>query len=182
MKRDDPLLRLTTLIGFAVLVSLGFLAFVRWGIRPPEYGGLKPGRVAPPIQAQGWLNGQAPTLESLVGKVVVVDAWASWCRPCRQKAPELVELYEKYRDRGVLFIGLTDEDAGSLSEIEAFLKDTGITWSNGYGAVETLKGFELAAVPSLWVIGRDGQGVWNIDSSKDPEHAIDRALAKAELH
>lgn len=43
-----------------------------------DSGGLAVGRPAPPLKAAGWINGKAPTESELAGKVVVVDAWASW--------------------------------------------------------------------------------------------------------
>src|SRR5712671_3409089 len=71
-------------------------------------GGLGPGNPAPPIRTEGWLNGADPTA-GLKGNVYVIDAWAHWCGPCLSAAPELVSTYQKFRDRGVLFIGLTSD-------------------------------------------------------------------------
>lgn len=169
---------LTLIVLVAVAVSLALVAFMRIGVRADPIGGLAPGNPAPPLQASGWVNGTPPTAESLAGKVVVVDAWATWCYPCRMAAPHLVEVSKKFSGRDVVFLGLTSEDEESLPEIHQFIDETGIPWVNGYGpdAVETLGKLEAYAIPAVWVIGRDGVIVWNRDSRESLEDAIEVAL------
>lgn len=87
-------------------------------------------------------------------------------------------MYEKYRDNdSVVFLGLTLEDATTLEESRRFVEETEMSWPNGYGAGETLNGFDLQALPSIWVVGRDGKVVWNHDSPGDLEEGIEQALA-----
>ena len=62
-----------------------------------ERSGLAVGEKAPVITAKGWVNGDAPAMEDLKGKVIVVDAWATWCYPCKLEAPKLVKTYKKYQ-------------------------------------------------------------------------------------
>ena len=77
----------------------------------------------------------------------------------------------------MIFIGLTNEGAADLPDIEQFLTDTGVTWLNGYGAVETLEKFGRAYYPQMWVIGRDGRIAWNRNSGVSLEKGIEEALA-----
>ena len=132
----------------------------------------------PPLKAQGWLNGSQPTPDELKGKVLLVDAWASWCLPCRQQAPDMVYLHEKYQPLGVEFIGLTPQTAADMDAMRAFLKDTGIGWRSGYGAEETLKALGAEdALPMVWVVDRHGEIVWNFASPDNMEDGIRKALA-----
>ena len=131
----------------------------------------------PPIKAQGWLNGDPPTSAELANKVLVIDAWASWCGPCRQQAPEMVLLHERYQPQGVEFIGLTMETDGDMDAMQAFLKHTGITWKNAYGAEETLRELGADYIPMVWVVDRHNQIVWNQGSAISLEEGIRQALA-----
>ena len=56
------------------------------------------------------LDGQTLQLSSYRGKVVVLDFWATWCDPCREETPYLVELQKKYGDRGLQIIGISMDD------------------------------------------------------------------------
>lgn len=140
-------------------------------------GGRAVGTPLPPIKAIGWLNGAEPTADELKGKILVIDAWASWCGPCRRSAPEMVALYEKYHSQGVEFIGLSMETDESLPAMEQFLKQTGITWKNGYGAEQTLNDLGAEYIPMVWVVDRQNNIVWNHSSPLSLEEGIRQALA-----
>ena len=77
----------------------------------------------------------------------------------------------------MIFIGLTNEGAAKLPDIEGFLTGTGVTWLNGYGAAETLRQFGHAYNPQMWIIGRDGRIAWNENSAVSLEEGIEQALA-----
>ncbi|QDU44024.1 Thiol-disulfide oxidoreductase ResA [Symmachiella dynata] len=173
-----------------VLMVGGVLVMLLWMIRAanlfpssdsPQPGfGLAPGAPAPAIKAVGWINGEAPTAESLEGKVVVVDAWAYWCGYCMQDAPELIALYKTYEGQeDVVFIGLTAEGEANLSDSREFVKQAGYPWPNGYGAYETMLQYGNSYLPAAWVIGRDGKVTWNLgmEHIESMKEAIDRALA-----
>jgi len=162
------------------IVAIVAYFFATHMLRPAARGGLRPGETPPPLAAAGWLNGAAPSDADLAGKVVVVDAWFAACPPCRHKAHELVTLYERFRDR-VTFIGLTPDGPDDLPSVRRFLKDTGITWPNGYGAAETLDKLmtDGGIFPSAWVIGADGKVAWNEDSPAELAEAIEGALSSA---
>jgi len=132
------------------------------------------GRPAPDLKVEGWLNGPGPTPDDLAGKIVVIDAWAYWCGYCKVDAPHLIQLYEKYKDRGVVFVGLTNEDSSSLDLSRAYLEETGITWPQGYGAGETLEELESRGYPDLFVIDRDGRLAWDMTSRESIEEVLDR--------
>jgi thiol-disulfide isomerase/thioredoxin len=173
---QTPVRSFLKLLASAVVASALFIVLFVWLNPLAPLGGLEPGKPAPVIEAAGWFNGQPPSSGGLRGKVVVVDAWATWCLPCRMQAPELVEAYQKFRQRPVVFIGLTDEGRESLPKIREYLVSTGITWPNGYGAGDTLVNFETMALPATWVIGPDGIILWNHDSPGTLEQAIENAL------
>lgn len=170
------ILQFTRVVGTAVLVAAAILLVI-WRQARPQWGGLKPGESIPALHASGWINGPPLNNDELKGRIVVIDAWATWCGPCRAKAPHLAEIHRRYKDQGVVFIGLTDEGAESLPAIEQFIKESGISWPNGFGAGQTLAAFQHEGIPAVWVVGRDGHVVWNSDSPGEIEDGIERALA-----
>lgn len=136
------------------------------------------GRPAPPITAAGWFNGKAPTEADLKGKVVVIDAWASWCGPCRSAAPRMVWIYNQFKGQDVVFVGLSSEDASTLDEMKAFVADANIPWVNGYGAVKTQSALQITAIPTTIVIGKDGLIKHYANADVGLEQAIKKALAE----
>lgn len=69
----------------------------------------QPGAVAPDFTLND-LEGNPVTLSSLRGQYVLVDFWASWCKPCRAGMPAMKELYKKYHDKGFEIIGVSDDE------------------------------------------------------------------------
>ena len=175
---NRPLLDMTLVVLTVVVVAWAMSWFLGGNVDPEQRGGLETGRDMPNIVADGWLNGTAPTADQLEGKVVVVSAWFVDCPNCWAEAPALVKTHDAFRDRDVVFIGLTFDGADQLPDIEEFLSENGITWPNGYGALATLTDLNAEYFPAVWVIGRNGKVVWNYDSSGDLADGIELALSQ----
>lgn len=132
------------------------------------------------------MDGKALTLpKDLAGKVVVIDFWASWCPPCRASAPALKKAYEKYKPKGVEFVGVSLDRPGEKELAEKFIKDKGLDWiqthSGKFWNDPTVRKYGIDAIPALWVIGKDGKvvsdGVDHEDLEADLDKAVEEALA-----
>ncbi|MEK6221796.1 MAG: TlpA family protein disulfide reductase, partial [Chloroflexota bacterium] len=95
------------------------------------------------------------TLTDLKGQGVVVNFWASWCIPCRDEMPALEKAYQRYRDVGVVFIGvnLWDEE----DKARAFLAEHGVSYPNGMDIADKIAdAYNLQGIPTTWFISPDG--------------------------
>ena len=122
-------------------------------------------------------------LARLKGKVVVIDFWASWCVPCRQSFPWLNEMQAKYRDRGLVIIGVNVDR--ERVEAERFLQQTPADFKIVYDPEGNLAArYQVPRMPSSYVIGPDGQqaGVhigFRSGMREEREAELERLLANA---
>ena len=165
------------------IIAAGFALLFRSAMTPVVSAQI--GKPFPTIEALGWINGPGPTSDDLKGKVVVLDAWAYWCGPCRMVTPAIVELHDKYKDQGVIFLGLTSEglDSRSINLSKDYVKSLKIPWPNGYGATKILAELEVETIPQLWVVDRQGRILFHEvgftdNSIREMDVAIQKALAE----
>jgi thiol-disulfide isomerase/thioredoxin len=101
------------------------------------------------------LAGHRVDLASLKGKVVLVDFWASWCAPCKQEMPVLERLYQKYKDRGLVVVGVSVDQEGT--NVGAFLKQLKVSFpivhDKGHDVANR---FKPPRMPSSYIVDRNG--------------------------
>ena len=115
------------------------------------------GSVAPDFTAKN-PEGKSISLKQSLGKVTIVDFWASWCKPCRVENPNVVALYAKYHSKGLNILSVSlDKEASAWKD--AIAKDN-LTWNH----VSNLKEFEdpialqygINAIPTIFVLDAKG--------------------------
>jgi len=101
-------------------------------------------------------DGSAVSLDDFRGQVVMINFWASWCGPCRQEMPLLEDLYAKYEPLGFTLLGVNvDEDPSAAVE---YLKEVQVSFPVLFDtANEVSKAYDVIAMPSTVLIGRDGK-------------------------
>lgn len=96
------------------------------------------------------------TLPDFAGKVVLVDFWASWCGPCRHSFPALQEIHQKYKDQGVVVLGISlDEDK---ADMDGFLKKS----KTDFAIVRDAKGklaekLDVNSIPASYLLDKSGK-------------------------
>ncbi len=95
-------------------------------------------------------------LESNKGKVVILDLWATWCPPCRKEIPGFINLYKKYKDKGLEIIGVAFDENGQ-EVVPPFMKAMGINYPVYLDGGDIAQKYNLQAYPTTIVYGKDGK-------------------------
>jgi len=140
------------------------------------------GNVPPPLDVAEWVNSRPIKLAELKGKVVVLDFWSVYCGPCRKLIPHLVEVYQRHRDAGLVVIGISLDEKPDL---ERFLKKHPIPYPIAIdriveGEEQTAKAYGVVAIPTTWVIARDGTVAWKGPGDKLTEKLLLDQLLRTE--
>lgn len=73
-------------------------------------------------------HGKVYSSSELTGKVVVLNFWATWCKPCQREIPAFSRIYEKYKERGVIFLGILTGDNADSNALLNFQSDNEMTY------------------------------------------------------
>lgn len=144
------------------------------GSPPPE--GLAVGAVAPELSGTrpdgtAWqltdLDGQPVTLESLRGKVVWLNFFASWCPPCQQETPILRELSDRYRDRGLEIVGVSVQET-SADDVRAYAERYRLPYTIAFdGSGDLFHAYKVFALPTQFFLDTDGKLVQVVNGPVD---------------
>ena len=90
------------------------------------------------------------------GKVVILDFWATWCPPCKAEIPGFIELQEKYREKGLVVVGVSLDEHGS-SKVKQFMEELGMNYPVVMGNIKMMEDFGGEGIPTTFVIDRSGK-------------------------
>ncbi|MEM7139127.1 MAG: TlpA disulfide reductase family protein [Myxococcota bacterium] len=135
--------------------SLSVVAALSLTVAPGEVDALAPGDVPPAVDLQD-RSGVPVKLESLRGKVVLLDFWASWCGPCKQEMPVLEALHNKYKSQGLVIVGINIDN--QQKKMDNFLKSNPVTFRLVRDEkLAVASRYEPPTMPSSYFIGRGGK-------------------------
>jgi len=118
--------------------------------------GLAAGDAAPNF-ALKTADGKTVELKKLSGKVVVVNFWATWCGPCRVEIPGMLEVYGKYKAKGLEIVGIS-LDRGGWSVVTPFVEKMKITYPVVLGDGDVADAWGgIQAIPATFVVDRKGK-------------------------
>jgi len=105
------------------------------------------------------------------GTHAIVEFWATWCPPCRATIPHLNEINKKYQDKGLVVIGITDEEKKKVQE---FRKSTPMEYNVAIDKKDLGQKLGVSGIPHAFVVGKDGKVVWE----GHPAQLNDEVIAK----
>ena len=154
-----------SVLAFSVVVLSSFAASI--------------GDPAPKIEAKKWVQGGPVEIKE--GQVTVVEFWATWCPPCRASIPHINELYKQFKDKGVSFVGVSNE---KTKEVSSFIKNMGDkmqypvaigsdSMSSGY-----MEAFGVDGIPHAFVVDASGHIAWHGHPLDGLDQAVQAAVEK----
>lgn len=150
-----------------------------------------PGVVLVPVTHAEWHQ----ELETFKGDIVVVDMWATWCIPCVERFPRMVEMYDKYHPEGVTFVSVCLDDRDDVQAVEGarqFLVEQNATFPNylmDENIVDAFEKLDLLGIPAVFIYDRRGELRYRLSgddpnnqfTDRDVEEAIQTLLREGEV-
>jgi thiol-disulfide isomerase/thioredoxin len=144
-------------LGLATLFAVAFLA---WGItslrpllRSTSAGSTAPG--AAPAWELKDPDGKVVKSSDFLGKVVILDFWATWCAPCKAEIPGFIALQKQYGDEGLVVVGVSLDDQGAAT-VKRFMAEFGMNYPVVLGDVTLMQAYRGTAIPTTVIIDRKG--------------------------
>ena len=165
----------------AGVLLIAFLGFLFLGLQRSQQGPVRVGDPMPPVILTTF-DGQTIDTSTQVGKVVILNFWASWCAPCESESAALQAAWQHYQPGNqVLFLGVdyVDTEPEALRSLNKFH----ITYPNGPDlGTRISQMFRIRGVPETYIIDRDGKlayiQIGPFNSTAQIESLIDPLLEK----
>lgn len=107
------------------------------------------------------IDGREVDLAQFRGKVVLIDFWATWCGPCKEELPNVLEAYRKYHAQGFEVVGVSLDSEKDRQKLIAYCREQGLPWPQHFDGMgwknEFAVRYSIKAIPAMFLLGQDGK-------------------------
>lgn len=146
------------------------------------------GDPAGPLKIREWVKGEPVDLATGRGrKVYLVEFWATWCPPCVRSIPHLTELQRKYKDRGLVVIGVSVDGPRTVADVKPFVEKMGDKMDytvaidhDGATSDAYMKAWGQNGIPHAFLVDKEGRVIWHdnpLGAARRLEQIIEKTLA-----
>ncbi|NMH26911.1 TlpA disulfide reductase family protein [Flavobacterium silvaticum] len=152
------------------------------GKRLAEAKKISVGKLAPDFSAQT-PEGKTVSLKESLGKITIIDFWASWCGPCRKANPEMVALYNEFHDKGLNIIGVSLDKPGQADKWKEAIAKDGLVWTQVSNLKEwedpIAKTYSVESIPQMFVLNQSGVVIAKDVHGEELRSKLQQALSPA---
>jgi len=149
------------------IITIALAMLLVYGCQPASTSSLK----GPVEFSLSDLNGKSVRLSDLKGKVVVIDFWATWCKPCIEEVPNFSKLYSNFKENKNFAMLAIVNESGGVEDIRDSIKENGIDYPVIIGDSKTVRDFGVPGYPTTFVISKDGKIALKIIGSQPDLYA-----------
>jgi peroxiredoxin len=103
------------------------------------------------------IDGEVIKLSDYLGKIVIIDFWATWCGPCRMAIPELVDLQNEYKD-DLVIIGISLDQPYTQGNLKPFIENYDINYPIVLGTLEVVEAYgNIRGIPTSFIVNQKGE-------------------------
>lgn len=172
-EKDSKSVSIGGLVTFIAIV--GLFVFIGWKLFQPtqtafRQSQVRAGRMAPDFRFPD-LQGKTVALSDFRGKTVLLNIWATWCRPCVEEMPSMERLYQKMKGKPFEIVAVS-VDSGGLADVQPFAKKLGLSFPilmNTDGSIR--KTYGTTGIPESFIIDPQGKIVRKIVGPLDWDQA-----------
>jgi peroxiredoxin len=112
------------------------------------------------------VDGNSVSLADFQNRIVVLDFWATWCHECEYTSPELEKIYRKYKDNGLILLGISlDEGGDATKKVKAFAEKFQLSFKMLMGHKKIAKAYTIRGIPATFILDRNHIIVARYDGS-----------------
>ena len=156
LPQEQPRKGSRLVVTLAAIVVLGLAFGVVW-MQSSKYEPLTVGKTAPDFSLPALDETKTVRLSDFRGKVVFLNFWATWCKPCKEEMPSMEVLYKNFEKDGFVVLAISIDRVTTKKDIPPFVKSLGLSFPilvDSWG--QTDKRYKLMGVPETYIIDQQG--------------------------